>query len=155
MDLRKHVARESMTGPVFSSAQEAETAFYAAFENADHAAMMEVWSQDEDIECIHPLGDRLVGSVAVSESWRQILSRVKRMQFQLRQSNRYQNSQLAIHSLYEDISIDGKSQPPVVAINIYRFNGTGWHMILHHASPATRINDDLGNQGVSADQTIH
>jgi ketosteroid isomerase-like protein len=144
-----------MTGPVFSSAQEAEAAFYAAFENADHEAMMGVWSQDEDIECIHPLGDRLVGITAVSESWRQILSRVKRMQFQLRQSNRYQNSQLAIHSLYENISIDGKSQLPVVAINIYRFNGTGWHMILHHASPATRINDKPGNQGASSDQTIH
>lgn len=144
-----------MTEPVFSSAQEAEAAFYAAFENADHEAMMGVWSPDEDIECIHPLGDRLVGIAAVSESWRQILSRVKRMQFELRQSNRYQNSQLAIHSLYENISIGGQSQPPVVAVNIYRFNGTGWHMILHHASPATRINDKPDNQGASADQTIH
>ncbi|NNG12296.1 MAG: SnoaL-like domain-containing protein [Halobacteria archaeon] len=153
--MRKQRGERAMTGPVFSSAQEAEAAFYAAFENADHEAMMGVWSRDEDIECIHPLGDRLVGIAAVSESWRQILSRVKRMQFELRQSNRYQNSQLAIHSLYENISIGGKSQPPVVAVNIYRFNGTGWHMILHHASPATRINNKPDNQGASTDQTIH
>lgn len=144
-----------MTGPVFANAQEAEAAFYAAFENADHEAMMAVWSQDEDIECIHPLGDRLVGVAAVSESWRQILSRGKRMQFQLRQSNLYQNGQLAIHSLYENISIGGKSQPPVVAVNIYRFNGTGWQMILHHASPATRINDETDKQDAGRTRTIH
>lgn len=144
-----------MTVPVFASAQEAEAAFYAAFENADHEAMMAVWSQDEDIECIHPLGDRLVGVAAVSESWRRILARGKRMQFQLRQSNLYQNGQLAIHSLYENISIGGKSQPPLVAVNIYRFNGNGWQMILHHASPATRINDEPGRQDADSDRIIH
>jgi hypothetical protein len=111
--------------------------------------------QDEDIECIHPLGDRLVGIAAVSESWRQILSRGKRMQFQLRRSNRFQNEQLAIHSLYENISIGGKSQPPVVTVNIYRFNGSGWHMILHHASPATSIKGKSGKQVAGADRTIH
>jgi ketosteroid isomerase-like protein len=155
MSLGIHRIEAGMTGPVFASAQEAEAAFYAAFENADHEAMMSVWSQDEDIECIHPLGDRLVGVAAVSESWRQILSRGKRMQFQLRQSNLYQNGQLAIHSLYENISIGGKSQPPVVAVNIYRFNGTGWQMILHHASPATRINEEPGRQGADPARVIH
>ncbi len=155
MDLKALRAEKAMTVPVFASAQEAETAFYAAFENADHEAMMGVWSQDEDIECIHPLGERLVGVAAVGESWRQILTRDKRMQFQLRQSNRYQDGELAIHSLYEDISIDGKSQPPVVTVNIYRFNGTGWQMILHHASPATRINRESDKQDPGADHTIH
>jgi len=144
-----------MTEPVFASAQEAEAAFYAAFENADHEAMMAVWSQEDDIECIHPLSDRLVGLAAVSESWRQILSRGKRMHFQLRQSNFYQNGQLAIHSLYENISIGGKSQPPVVAVNIYRFNGTGWQMILHHASPATRINSETDKQDNDGARTMH
>jgi ketosteroid isomerase-like protein len=139
----------------FASVDEAEAAFYSAFENADFKAMMQVWSQDEDIECIHPLGDRLVGVAAISESWRQLLSRGKRMQFQLRQSNHFQNGHLAIHSLYEDISIDGKSQPPVVAVNIYRFNGNGWHMILHHASPATRIERKPDKRDAGANRIIH
>ncbi|MDH3560408.1 MAG: nuclear transport factor 2 family protein, partial [Gammaproteobacteria bacterium] len=155
MGLSKQRSGRTMTVHGFASAQEAETAFYEAFENADLEAMMQVWSQDDDIECIHPLGDRLVGIAAVSESWRQILSRGKRIQFQLRRSNRFQNEQLAIHSLYENISIGGKSQPPVVAVNIYRFNGSGWHMILHHASPATSIKDESGKHAAGTDRTIH
>jgi ketosteroid isomerase-like protein len=123
----------------FPSAQAAEKAFYAAFENADFAAMMAVWSPDADIECIHPLGERLMGPEAVGRSWRRMLSGGKRMQFRLAHTKRFQTDRLAIHILYENITIAGKQQPPVIATNIYRFNGEGWHMILHHASPATEI----------------
>ena len=124
---------------VFPSAQAAEAAFYAAFENADHVEMMAVWSPDADIECIHPLGERLMGPKAIGDDWRRMLSGGKRMQFRLAHIKRYQTDQLAVHILYENITISGKQQPPVVATNVYRFNGRGWHMILHHASPATDI----------------
>lgn len=155
MGLYIHQRGATMTAAGFASAQEAEAAFYRAFENADHEAMMAVWSQAEDIECIHPLGDRLVGIDAVSESWRQILSRGTRMRFELRPSNRFENDRLAIHSLYENISIAGKSQPPVVAVNIYRYDGSGWHMILHHASPATRITSESDGKAAGTDSTLH
>jgi ketosteroid isomerase-like protein len=127
----------SLTG--FPSAQAAEAAFYEAFENADYPAMMAVWSAETDIECIHPLGDRLMGPEAVAESWRRVLSGGKRMQFRLAHTKRFQTNRLAIHILYENITIAGKQQPPVIATNIYRFNGQGWQMIFHHASPSTRI----------------
>jgi len=124
---------------VFPNAQTAEIAFYAAFENADHVEMMAVWSPDADIECIHPLGERLMGPKAIGDDWRRMLSGGKRMQFRLAHIKRYQTDQLAVHVLYENITISGKQQPPVIATNVYRFNGRGWHMILHHASPATGI----------------
>lgn len=123
----------------FPSAQAVETAFYTAFENADYAAMMAAWSTEADIECIHPLGERLMGPEAVADGWRRVLAGEKRMKFGLAHTKRFQTDRLAIHVLYENITIAGKPQPPVVAINIYRFNGQGWQMILHHASPATRI----------------
>ena len=123
----------------FPSAQAAETAFYAAFENADYAAMMAVWSREADIECIHPLGERLMGPEAVAKSWRRVLAGGKRMQFRLAHTKRFQADRLAIHILYENIAIAGRQQPPVIATNIYRFNGQGWQMIFHHASPATGI----------------
>lgn len=140
----------------FPSAQAAETAFYEAFENADHEAMMAVWGPDEDSECIHPLGERIVGVVAIGESWRRILTKGKRMRFQLSHTNRFQDGQLAVHVLYENISISGKQQPPVIATNIYRFNGSGWHMILHHASPATTIESATETESAgTVRQTIH
>ena len=43
------------------TAEQAETAFYTAFENADTDAMMEIWADDGNIMCIHPNGPRLVG----------------------------------------------------------------------------------------------
>jgi ketosteroid isomerase-like protein len=140
----------------FPSAQAAETAFYAAFENADYAAMMAVWSPDVDIECIHPLGERLMGPESVSTSWRRILSGGKRMQFSLAHTKRLQTDKLAIHILYENIIIAGRQQPPVIATNIYRFNGHGWHMIFHHASPATDIGKADGTEDTaSARPVVH
>jgi len=134
----------------FPSPQAAETAFYEAFENADYVAMMAVWSAETDIECIHPLGERLMGPEAVADGWRKVLAGGKRMQFRLAHTRRFQTDRLAVHVLYENITIAGKQQPPVVATNIYRFNGQGWQMIFHHASPATEI----GKSDVADDSTV-
>jgi ketosteroid isomerase-like protein len=145
-----------MTPAGFPSAQAAETAFYAAFENADYVAMAAVWSPDDDIECIHPLGERLMGPKAVGNSWRRMFSGGKRMKFRLAHTKCFQTEQLAIHILYENITIAGKQQPPLIATNIYRFNGHGWHMIHHHASPATDIGktDDMENT-VTTGPVVH
>jgi ketosteroid isomerase-like protein len=128
-----------MTLSGYPSAQAAETAFYAAFENADYEAMMEVWSPDDDIECIHPLGERLMGAEAIGNSWLRMFSGGGRMRFRPDHIKRFRSDELVIHVLYEHISIAGRPQPPVIATNIYRFDGRSWRMILHHASPATGI----------------
>jgi ketosteroid isomerase-like protein len=123
----------------FSSPEDAETAFYQAFEKRDFGAMMDVWSLTDDIECIHPLGERLMGASAVGESWRGILSGSRQLRFRIDHAKRLQTQDLAVHIVYETIFIDGRQQPPVIATNVYRFNGNSWHMVLHHASPATEI----------------
>src|SRR3954447_7907704 len=52
----------------------AETAFYDALEAGDVDLLMQVWSDDDEILCIHPGGPRLVGHHAIAASWREILS---------------------------------------------------------------------------------
>lgn len=61
-----------------------------------------------------------------------------------------------MHVLYEDIFTGDNRQPPVIVKNIYRFNGNGWHTVLHHASPVTDIStkDDTGDPAGGA-QTLH
>src|SRR6202008_4839320 len=59
---------------LFPTPDDAETAFYDAFERADVAAMMAVWAESDDIVCIHPQGPRLAGFEAVRESWAQIFA---------------------------------------------------------------------------------
>ena len=63
-----------MATRIFPTAQDAEAAFYEALERADLALMMAVWSEDEDIVCVHPGGPRLAGQDQVRASWRQILA---------------------------------------------------------------------------------
>ena len=156
MSLDKHHTGKSMMQTQFPSADAAETAFYEAFEQNDVEAMMDVWCMHEDIECIHPLGERLMGVEAVSGSWRSILSGSRQLTFRLTHARRFENDSLAIHVVYENIAVDGRPQPPVVATNVYRFNGSSWHMVLHHASPATDIAaKDEAETGQTGDSTIH
>ncbi|HSO41257.1 MAG TPA: nuclear transport factor 2 family protein, partial [Rhodospirillales bacterium] len=52
----------------------ANEAFYAAFTGRDLEAMEKVWSQRDNITCIHPGWTPLIGREAVMESWRAILT---------------------------------------------------------------------------------
>ena len=48
--------------PFYATAEDAEEAFYEAIARADLDALMAVWSEDEDIVCIHPTGQRMDGT---------------------------------------------------------------------------------------------
>ena len=70
-----------MAGVVFTNSQEAEQAFYDAFQRADLDAMMAVWAEDEEVFCIHPGGPRLTGLEKIRESFRQIFRSEVSMRF--------------------------------------------------------------------------
>lgn len=118
--------------------EQAERAFYDAFEAADLEAMMAAWSLDHDIVCIHPHGPRLVGPVEVREGWRQILGHSPRMTFSISELNTIQGDDLAVRLVTENILMDDEARTEfiVLATNVYRRSAEGWHLILHHASPS-------------------
>lgn len=126
-----------MAKPILTSPQEAEQAFYDAFQRADLDAMMAVWSEDDEVYCVHPGGPRLTGIERIRESWRQIFGSGATIRIQLRSEQRLRAGMLAVHCVYEQISVVGERRPanPVVATNIYLNGGGGWRMIAHHASP--------------------
>jgi ketosteroid isomerase-like protein len=120
----------------FNSPEEAEAAFYKAIEQADVIAMMAVWAEDEEVICVHPGGERLVGMEAVRESWRRIFGGGPRMRFSLLQVRAHANRLVSIRSLYERISVGtDPRQHLVLATNVYVLGTSGWHMLMHHASP--------------------
>src|SRR5687768_13869768 len=125
-----------MTGPIFTTPQEAEAAFYEALEKADLEAMMAVWAEDEEIVCVHPGSSRLSGVVQVRESWRRIFAGGQRLRFRLRHPQSLSSISLVVHSVYEQIAIAGESRSPnpMIATNIYMRTGNGWRMVVHHAS---------------------
>jgi uncharacterized protein (TIGR02246 family) len=130
-----------VTGRIFPTAQDAETAFYEALERGDLDAMMAVWAEDEDVLCVHPAGPRLTGHDQVRKSWMQIFSGPQRVRVTVSNQVTMAGPMLAVHSVQENFAVQGASrsdtQPaPVVATNVYLRTGAGWRMIAHHASPA-------------------
>lgn len=138
----------------FSSAIEAETAFYEALARSDLEAMMAVWSEDEEVVCIHPDGGRLVGLANVRESWRQLFAGGVRLAVRTTQLMTNTSMLLTMHSVLEHVSVEGEErlQPPLVATNVYMRGPYGWKMVLHHASATPEVLD-IPNQ--ANPRTVH
>ncbi len=118
----------------FATPQEAEQAFYSAFEHGDIDAMMAVWADDDDVVCIHPGGRRITGRSSVRRSWRDIFATEQKLAVKVEDNHVTYDKQLAIHMLKENIAIDGQLRGVLLATNIYRLVDGGWRMLLHHAS---------------------
>jgi ketosteroid isomerase-like protein len=127
-----------MSTAVYTTPEDAEQAFYDAFQAADLTAMMDAWADREFIECIHPLSDRAQGRDQVAASWRQIFSSGQRVRIERTGIHRTQDALLAVHVLYEHLYIPNRNEPapPIVATNIYQLVAGSWRMVLHHASPS-------------------
>jgi len=122
---------------LFPTANDAETAFYEALERGDLEAMMEVWSEDDEIVCIHPGGPRLVGPDAIREAWRQIFASGTRVRVRLTNHSHLNGMMTAVHSVHENIVVAGEAKPRglIVATNVFQRTAAGWRLILHHGSP--------------------
>lgn len=121
----------------YESPQEAEAAFYRAFEQNDFAGMVSVRDGSDDVVCVHPMSTALRGARAVAESWREIFAGEVNMRFGIEEIQITRAGPLAIHIVKEHIEVPG-GQPvaPMTSTNIYRETADGWRMILHHASPS-------------------
>ena len=124
---------------VYASPQEAEAAFYDAFERRDIESMMAVWADDEAIVCVHPMGSRLQGRAAIERSWRELFAGGAGLKFRLSDAQYSRDDTLSVHCLYENITYGPASQQRsrVIATNVYRRIAGGWRLVVHHATPGT------------------
>lgn len=131
----------SVSKTVFTSPQEVEDAFYDAFSRADLEAMMAVWSEDEEVICIHPAGPRVVGLAAVRDAWRQVFAGDSRLHINITSKVVSAGTMMAIHCVLEHIHVDGDNElhAPIVATNVFMRGALGWRMVAHHASPTPEI----------------
>jgi ketosteroid isomerase-like protein len=123
---------------MFATPEEAELAFYDALERADLTRLMQVWSEDEEIICVHPGGLRMVGLHAVKESWHEILAHGA-LQIRPAKLMTTQSMMSTVHSLIEQITVrshEGTEVAHCYATNVYHKGPTGWRMVMHHASAA-------------------
>ena len=142
----------------FLTPQEAEAAFYEALERCDLDAMMEVWSEDDEVSCIHPGGPRLTGYEQVRENWAQIFRSGQRLQVHLSDQVVVSGVMFSVHSLHENILVrEAQGQTGrsiVVTTNVYMRSASGWRMVLHHGShaPAAVVRRDAP---VEAPKVLH
>ncbi len=128
---------------VFATPDEAETAFYEALELGDIELLMRAWADDEDIVCIHPGGDRLIGAHAVRSSWQEILASGTLPVRPLR-VHAMQSMMSSVHTLVEQLTVDSREGTHTVncyATNVFHNGPSGWRLVLHHSSQAP---DDAG-----------
>lgn len=120
-----------------ASPEDAEAAFYDALQKGDIDALMAVWSEEDEIVCIHPTGTQLVGLESIRESWRAIFS-TTRLHLDAQFVAHWQGMLLSIHQLVETLFIGEEHTPhgPLHVTHVYSRGAYGWRLVSRHASSA-------------------
>ena len=129
----------SRPAPPLAAPDEIEQQFYEALQRGDIERLMAVWSDDEEISCVHPGGPRVVGAAAIRSAFETIFSNGA-INAHPEKVRRLQTHSSAVHSVLEHIQImtpEGPQSAWVVATNVYLKGAQGWRLVAHHASPGS------------------
>jgi ketosteroid isomerase-like protein len=117
--------------------EEANNAFYRAFEALDLRAMDDVWAHDPHVKCVHPGWPLLTGWEAVRASWEAIFANTQEMRFTLTEVLVAGTEELAWVTCTENIlsETDGRvGVTSILATNVFEHDRGTWRMVHHHAS---------------------
>ena len=132
------MARPKASAPL-ASPDEIELQFYQALQRGDIERLMAVWSDDEEITCVHPGGPRVVGAGAIRAAFESIFANGA-VNARPEKVRRLQTHACAVHSVLEHIGLmtaEGPQTAWVVATNVYLKTTQGWRLVAHHASPGS------------------
>lgn len=121
------------------SADETEAQFYEALQQGDIDKLMAVWSDDDEIVCVHPGGPRVIGPVAIRAAFERMFSHGA-INVHPDKVRRLQGPASAVHSVLERVQVMTQQGPQaawVIATNVYLKSARGWRLVAHHASPGT------------------
>jgi ketosteroid isomerase-like protein len=122
-----------------SSPDDIEAQLYEALQRGDIERLMAIWSDDDDICCVHPGGPRLVGAAAIRASFDAMFANGA-IDARPDKVRRLQSQGCAVHSVLEQVRVmtpEGVQSAWVVATNVYIKGAHGWRLVAHHASPGT------------------
>lgn len=125
--------------PPLASPDEIEQQFYEAMQRADIELMMSVWSDEDEISCVHPGGARAVGPAAIRASFEAIFGH-NAVDVTPERVRRLHSHACAVHSVIERVQITAGQGPQVgyiFATNVYLKTAAGWRMVVHHATPGS------------------
>jgi len=122
-----------------ASPDDIEQQFYEALQQADIERLMAVWSDDDEIACVHPGGPRVIGHTAIRASFDAMFGQGA-VDAQPERVRRVQTHACAVHSVLERVRVMSQEGPRdawVIATNVYVKGAQGWRMVAHHASPGS------------------
>ncbi len=111
--------------------------YYKAFENFDLESMSQIWVNADDVVCIHPGWDVLLGWDKVKQSWQKIFSEQTLLKFTIRNPKILILDSIGIITCTEEIFISSTSaitQTFFATTNMYRKTQSGVKMFYHHSS---------------------
>jgi len=129
--------RPKPPAPATGSADDVEAEFYEALQRGEIDRLMALWSDDDDISCVHPGGPRLVGAEAIRASFDAMFARgpIDAQPYRVRRLDALSS---AVHSVLERVAVptaQGERVAWVLATNVYLKSAQGWRLAAHHASP--------------------
>lgn len=118
--------------------------FYRALENCDYSAMAAVWLHTEQVKCIHPGWELLVGWKSVGESWQRIFAGTRGMRVRESDVQVQVDGDFGLISCLEHLAIftnahSAPSSAVTTATNLFQRVHQQWRMIHHHASPVPEL----------------
>ena len=125
--------------PPLVSPDATEAQFYEALQQADIDKLMAIWSDDEDIACVHPGGLRLLGAGAIRASFEAIFANGA-IDVHPDKVRRLHTHASAVHHVLERVQAqtdEGRQTAFAIVTNVYLLTEQGWRMVLHHASPGS------------------
>lgn len=149
------MARSKPPAPASVSPDELELELYAAMQRGDIERLMAVWSDDDEITCVHPGGARLVGATAIRAAFEAMFANGT-IAVEPHRVRRLESHSSAVHSVLERIRVRGEGGSEqfawVVATNVYLKSALGWRLVAHHASPGSA---GEVQEAVEAVSTLH
>jgi len=125
------------------SSDDVEAAFYEALQSGDIEQLMACWAEDDEVVCVHPGGQRLIGTSAIRASFESMFANGAIHAHPTR-VRKVLSLACVMHSVLERIEIltpKGPAVAYVLATNVYHKAAEGWRMVAHHASPGSPSDD--------------
>jgi len=122
---------------LMATAAETEAAFYDALQRGDVDRLMRLWSDDDEVACVHPNGPRLVGQGAIRAAFEAVLS-AGGVDIAPVHVRCVESPGCSVHHVLEKVqaaTVQGLQTAYVLATNVYLRTPQGWLMVAHHASP--------------------
>ena len=122
-----------------SSPEDSEAQFYEALQRADLERLMAVWSDEDEVSCVHPGGPRMVGLGAIRAAFEAVFAQGA-VNVHPERVRKLHSGDMAVHQVLERVQVagpQGEQSAWVIASNVYLKTAQGWRMVLHHASPGS------------------